>query len=432
MHPRFMMMLDYWLGQPLCLLADLVHHIVKLCLPKRISVPLFKRVLFIELSEMGSAILAYSALLEACNKVGHENVYFLIFESNKESVEILNLLPKNNILTIDSSSLVRFGLTSVKALCDVWRNRIDTVMDLELFSRFTALFSLLTFCRVRVGFHNFTSEGLYRGNFYTHPVSYNSHFHIALNFLAIVRAAVISQPELPLLKQKLGQNLVDPAKRVYSPEARANIIRKLQSYYPEINKNSVLIVLHPDPGPAIPIRGWPLENYCGLAKKIVSEYGSAMILVTGLQRASVLAQSICEACGPARCVDLTGKIKTLTELVDILGCSALVVSTDGGLAHFLTLTDTPGIVLFGPETPALYGPLAPNIRILFANFHCSPCLKASNHRLTACTFNACLREISVADVFAHVQRIISQDGAKGALKHLWKSAAAELESCGSE
>ena len=45
-----------------------------------------------------------------------------------------------------------------------------------------------------MGFHRFHTEGLCRGNFLTHRVSYNPHLHIAKNFIALVNAALSPTP----------------------------------------------------------------------------------------------------------------------------------------------------------------------------------------------------------------------------------------------
>ena len=58
--------------------------------------------------------------------------------------------------------------------------------------------------------------------------------------------------------------------------------------------------------------------------------------------------------------------------------------------HFAAITDMPTFVIFGPETPALYGSLGKTTPI-YAGLACSPCVSASNHRKTACMDNVCLR-----------------------------------------
>jgi len=62
----------------------------------------------------------------------------------------------------------------------------------------------------------------------------------------------------------------------------------------------------------------------------------------------------------------------------------------------------PTFVIFGPETPALYGSLGKTTPI-YAGLACSPCVSASNHRKTACIDNVCLKVIKPAQVFKTIQ-----------------------------
>ena len=86
----------------------------------------------------------------------------------------------------------------------------------------------------------------------------------------------------------------------------------------------------------------------------------------------------------------------------------LLVTNDGGPGHFASMTPMPSIILFGPETPALYGSLDPKAVHFFQGLSCSPCLTAYNHRLSPCDGdNQCLKTIEPAEVWAAVQRILS-------------------------
>jgi ADP-heptose:LPS heptosyltransferase len=77
----------------------------------------------------------------------------------------------------------------------------------------------------------------------------------------------------------------------------------------------------------------------------------------------------------------------------------MLITNDSGPAHMAALTDIKVITIFGPETPALYGPLGPNAANIFAHFSCSPCLSAANHRHTICQDSKCLKAISVEEVY---------------------------------
>ncbi len=157
MRASLMRKIDYWTGIPACFVLTVLRKIVNFFPRNLRSTPSSQdRVLFIELSEMGSVILAYSALSETVDRVGRKNVYFLIFSENAESVSLIRLLPDQNIITIDSSSFLKFLISTCKALLLVRRLRVTTVIDLELFSRFTSIFSALTGEPTRVGYYKYT------------------------------------------------------------------------------------------------------------------------------------------------------------------------------------------------------------------------------------------------------------------------------------
>jgi hypothetical protein len=63
------------------------------------------------------------------------------------------------------------------------------------------------------------------------------------------------------------------------------------------------------------------------------------------------------------------------------------------------------VVLFGPETPALFGTLSPRNHAIWLGLACSPCINAWNNRQTACRDNVCMRGISVERVFDTVSRV---------------------------
>ena len=144
--------IDHWVGVPLCAIASplvALMDTVKNIFSRTPEVP--KKLLFIELSEMGSAILVDPAMRNA--QARGAELFFLIFKSNRASLTLLNTVKPENIFTIDSSSLVGLIKDTLRFLIIARRHRIDTVIDLELFSRFTALLTGLCGARHRVGYH---------------------------------------------------------------------------------------------------------------------------------------------------------------------------------------------------------------------------------------------------------------------------------------
>jgi ADP-heptose:LPS heptosyltransferase len=112
------------------------------------------------------------------------------------------------------------------------------------------------------------------------------------------------------------------------------------------------------------------------------------------------------AVGKERCINLTGKTRTLRDVVALFNISKVLVTNDSGPAHFASLSPIQTVALFGPETPVLYGPLGTGVTSIYANYSCSPCVSAHNHRHTCCTDNKCLQIIEVVEVMAAVERAL--------------------------
>jgi hypothetical protein len=90
--------IDYWAGIPACWLLTMVGFFLKPLARKSPQSP--QKYLFIELSEMGSAILAYPAMKALKKEYPSAELFFLIFEKNRASVDILKIMPKKNVFVI--------------------------------------------------------------------------------------------------------------------------------------------------------------------------------------------------------------------------------------------------------------------------------------------------------------------------------------------
>jgi len=132
MNVDFMRFVDYLVGVPACFLFSIITSIERIFgfrKAKKDFKP--KKILFIELSEMGSTILAYSAMKKA-KELFNAQLYFMIFKENKESGKLLDIIPKKNIITIRSKSFFLLFIDTVAAIFRVRSRKIDTVIDVEL------------------------------------------------------------------------------------------------------------------------------------------------------------------------------------------------------------------------------------------------------------------------------------------------------------
>lgn len=395
---------DKWAGIPLTFFLTLPVKLFSRFKKTQGKKP--QRVLFIELSEMGSTILVNPALEKTKTQLGAE-VFFVIFRKNKPSLDLLHTIPNTNIYTIREHNIAVLALDTLGFLLWARSKRIDTVVDLELFSRFTALLTGLCGAAFRVGFHSFHNEGLYRGDLLTHKVAYNPHVHIAKNFIALVNALLAPSKELPFSKTYIDDKEIElpvlTSSEAEVASIRALIKKRYSAYDSKVHK---IVLINPNASELLPQRRWMPERYVELIQRILKTDESIIVLITGAPSEAKEAAEMCARTGKEQCVNFAGATP-LQQLPALYNVASLMVTNDSGPGHFSSITALPTFVLFGPETPALYGSLG-NSTPIYAGLACSPCVSASNHRKTPCQDNKCLQAISVDQVFSLVKEQLQQ------------------------
>jgi len=396
--------IDHLAGIPLCWLASgLLRLVGGGGKPGRGAQP--SKVLFIELSEMGSTILADPAM-QKLKRERDVELFFAIFAKNAPSLHLLDTVPRENIFTIREDSLWHLLLDTLAFLRWTRRTGIDSVIDLELFSRYTALLTGLSGAVNRVGFHAFHNEGLYRGEMLTHRVAYNPHQHIAKNFIALVNALLSDREELPYSKTRVGDEEIVLRKVTIDPARQEAMREKIRSIHPAWQPESQrLVLVNPNASELLPQRRWMPERYVALMRLILERFPDVVILITGAPSEREEAEALRTQVGnDERCINFAGQLQ-LGELPALYSIATLMVTNDSGPGHFSAITELPTFVLFGPETPALYGSLG-NSTPIYAGLACSPCVSAANHRKTPCSDNVCLQVIEPQQVFDTLRPVL--------------------------
>jgi ADP-heptose:LPS heptosyltransferase len=353
------------------------------------------------LSEMGSLVLAHGMFRTLRERYPGASLYLLTFKRNRQILETLQVVPSENIMAVDGESLCKLAPQSLAALAKLRRRGMDISLDCELFSRVSSILGFLSGASVRAGFHPFTQEGLYRGKLINLPVQYNPYRHISKQFVTL--AAALESRQVPPAKRALAEGSVGLPPMNLDRRELASFRRRLCSDFPIIREKR-LVLLYPGGG-LLPIRAWPLSYFVRVAHELTGR-GYA-VGVIGTREDRPLAEEIAGACANDACVNLTGYTQTVRELMLLFHLAALLITNDGGPGHFASLTPIPAILLFGPETPVLYGSLAPNAVNLCSSFSCSPCLTAYNHRNSPCNGdNQCLKSISPEEVLSKAHEIL--------------------------
>jgi ADP-heptose:LPS heptosyltransferase len=388
---------DRYLGMPLCLLLTVCRFILYPLRRRRKYVLVPRRVLVIKMSEMGSTVLAYPALAELKSQVQDIELYFLVFGNNRGIIDALKLTTPDRIISIDVSSAGRLISSGFGAIRRLIRARIDTTIDMDFFSRLSAAFAFVVCRGNRVGFHRYTNEGLNRGRLLTHEVLYSAHVHTSVAFMALVRSLFRQDKRKVRLREKVEGNFDIPR---YVPEKADidSVKGKLKDLGIDAGRKGVrIVIVNPNSSDLFPLRRWPLASFASVCSRLISSRDDVRIVITGTDSERIDAEEIMDAVRYPQCVSLAGNT-TFPELLALHSISSLMITNDSGPAHFAALTGLPAVVLFGPETPVLYGPLGGGVRCLYAGFACSPCVSVSNGKLSPCDRSLCLEAITVDKV----------------------------------
>ncbi len=395
MNVDMMRKVDYYVGIPLAFIGTILDKSLALFRSNKVVEP--KNVLLIELSEMGSAIIVDPAMRKLKANIKGE-LFFVIFSKNKISLDLLGTVKSENVYMLDESSIFSLIKSAIKFIFWCRKMNIDSSIDLELFSRVTALLSFVSGAKNRVGFHAFHNEGLYRGDFLTKKVAYNPHQHIAKSFVALVDALLNPNEEIPYTKRIIPDSEIVIAKAVIDEADQKEVLNIIASKYEGFDAGvNPVILVNSNASDLLPQRRWDRKNYCEVIKKILAYNEKAIILLTGAPAEFEGAQLLTDCVNDKRCINFAGGVKFL-QLPTLYSLSAFMLTNDSGPAHFASITNMHTFVIFGPETPALYGSLGPTTPI-FAGMACSPCVSAANHRKTPCSDNQCIQVITPDWVF---------------------------------
>ena len=401
MNVARMRLLDRWVGVPACAALTLFRRLTDLLHTRQAAQP--RRIVFVKLAEQGATVLAEGALRTATERVGRENVFVVVFSENRFILDLLDVVPTENVIAIDPAGLRSFTLDVIRAVSRMRRERVDAAIDFEFFARASAILCFLSGARLRVGFHSYGEEGPYRGDLMTHRLRCNPFLHASQTFGSMVAALDVDPRTLPTL-DLIPAAVIDP--KPFRPNAsELNDIEQLIKR--ELGDRGTLprlVLLNANSGDLMPLRRWPRERYLDLARRLLQRYSDVCIAFTGSPEETHDAEAMAAAVNSGRCISLGGKT-TLRELLVLYGLAEVLVTNDSGPVHYAALTSINVVALFGPETPAVFGPRTSRSEVFWAGIACSPCLSAFNNRWTACTNNVCMQRIEVEAVFNTVCRV---------------------------
>ncbi len=225
--------------------------------------------------------------------------------------------------------------------------RFDKVYVLKR-SLSSAIIALLTGAPERIGFN---TEG--RGFLLTKKVPYRHDQHEVRNFLDVLKKDGVVVDD-------------DYLEAWLSDEEKAFADKFLKSA--GVCPDEVIVALHPFT--ANPPRAWHPDNFIRLANRLQEKY-RIRILVFGGKRDVDPARKFQEEITPSPIMAVG--TTTLRESMALLARCRLLICNDSGIMHLAASLRVPLVALFGPQSPAKFGPWGEKCMIIYKAFNCSPC-----------------------------------------------------------
>jgi ADP-heptose:LPS heptosyltransferase len=160
-------LVDLCIGGTLIGLIRAPVYLLGLLLRRDHSLTVRGDILFIKMQGGGSLVIAYPALLGIRRRYPHARLLLLTTPTVRPFAESLAIF--DGIVSVDDRNLWTMAASTLRALRQTLR--VDTVVDLEVYSRLTTVFSVLTAARNRMGFY--LESTYWRRYLHTHLVFFN-------------------------------------------------------------------------------------------------------------------------------------------------------------------------------------------------------------------------------------------------------------------
>jgi len=142
---------------------------------------------------------------------------------------------------------------------------------------------------------------------------------------------------------------------------------------------------------------WPLEYIVCLVQEL--EAKDIRVVITGTEEDLVLVDKLINALKNTKIINACGKT-SINELAVLIKKCNVFISADSSPLHIASAVGTPFIALFGPTDQRRHLPPGKNYIVINKKLKCSPCYK------TKCRTKRCMVEISPAEVFTAVEKLL--------------------------
>jgi ADP-heptose:LPS heptosyltransferase len=345
-----------------------------------------RTILVIKILGMGSVILAAESIVALRKRYPEAKLILLCGQALKPGLEPLGLF--DEIWDLPDNSLPKLLAITPRLFWRIWRLPRLWVMDLEVYSRLTTLFSLYTCAVNRYGFY--LNEVQFRHNIYTHTVYFNQFVHAGLNYQRLAEAmgareadfgTAFSLPNLP--PRKSDVNMDDfgfiavnntcselSLERKMPPTLLADLLLGLRARYP---KHTIALM------------GAPSDK---------------------AEMDAFLKQYVPEA-SQMNVLNYAGHFKLADYYRFLHAECAAMITIDSMPLHVSRLLGLPVVSIWGPTNPTTLIQANDRDRVLYLGVSCSPCVHHTDI-LPCGGDNFCMKRQEAASILQALESLLAQ------------------------
>jgi ADP-heptose:LPS heptosyltransferase len=352
MKIKHLRLIDCWLGEILAMVLSPIFYVMSgLVKPSR-PIKIKKDLLIIKLLGGGSLVLVYPCLLSLRVKYPETRIMIMTTAEVAPFARILDIF--DDIIQINHQNILSLLYSSVMAYFKTWR--VQTIINLEVYSKLSLVFSALHFACDRVGFY--FEDNLWRKCLLTHLIYFN-------------RFAGVFQ----CYERLFALFGIKPAS---SQECQRRIVHNLETHE---NYHYRICIGH-GCSSLCPERMLTVQQWIKIFKEKLEDKKSVDIYFLGSKNDHAIAQDIINELSSrfqnVNLINCCGKL-TLAESLSILSACSEFWGIDSALLHFARLFSKRCVSWWGPTDPETILKSYPGTddRIYYEKTSCSPCIHIS-------------------------------------------------------
>ena len=348
-----------------------------------------RAILFLKFVGLGSIIRASFLIRESQRSFPRSRIYFCSFGEGAQLARLYQGVDR--VLVIREKNIFLLCWDTLKTLSWLWGHKVDLVIDLEVHSKYSSIFSALTFARDRAGFSYISSR--FRQGIYSHLVYWNPHRHVDKSYRQLGRVLGFDKDFTPM-------------DLTIAEEERQKVSRLCVEL--GIGKDNKLLGINPNAGELSVERRWPVENFAKIIRRLPEDPKLRVLLFGSLSEHSyVESLEFLAKDSKVKIHNLAGKL-TFPMFIALLEKLNLFITNDSGPLHLSDLLKVPTLSLWGPTSPFIYGPRGKHHKAFYRPIFCSPCVHITDSPPCGGN-NQCLKLLSWGPVLKQTLLMMGYD-----------------------